>query len=82
MAHCLMQFSSKTGPISRDAQHKGEFKISNTRNLNHTQTTNTLNFSGKVKHELRIVSYEVKSTSCEFKSRVKSPNPRVMRANP
>ena len=32
LTHCLIQFSSKTEPISWDAQHKGEFKINNTGN--------------------------------------------------
>ena len=41
----------------------------------------TMIYSGKVKHELRVASYEFKSTSYDSNPRVKSSNPRVRRLN-
>ena len=41
----------------------------------------TMIYSGKVKHELRVASYEFKSTSYDSNLRVKNSNPRVRRLN-
>ena len=76
LTHCFIQFSSETGPISNDAQRKGEFKISNTGNENQTCPTTTLNFSGKVKHELQVTSSNPRVMSSNL--RVTSSNLQVM----
>ena len=87
MTHYFIQLSPKTGPISSDAQRKGEFKVSDTGNQNHTYTTTTLNFSGKVKHKLQVTSsnQRVKSPSLRVtfsNLRVASLNLQVTRSNP
>ena len=79
MTHYFIQLSPKTGPISSDAQRKGEFKISDTWNQNHIYTATILNFSGKAKHKLQVTSSNPRVTSSN--QRVKSPNLRVTFSN-